>query len=67
MLPNNRAINQGYDVSHCAFVGLKAVFAVAVNLRPIVNTPITAMQPTQTPSDVLPAVPAVVNTETPVQ
>jgi SRSO17 transposase len=34
-----------------------------VNLRPIVNNPITAMQPTKKPSDILPAVPAVVNTD----
>jgi hypothetical protein len=26
MLPNNRAIDQGYGISHYAFIGLKAVF-----------------------------------------
>jgi len=64
MLPNNRAIDRGYGVAHCAFVGLKAAFSAAVGLCPVINDPIATMQPTQQPSDTLPPIPVVINTET---
>jgi SRSO17 transposase len=63
MLSINRAKDRDYGVAHCAFVGLKAAFCAAVDLRPDVNNPIAAMQPSQKPNDILPPVPAVVNTD----
>jgi len=63
MLPNNRAIDQGWGVTGCESVGSKAAFAAAVDLRPVNDNPMTDMQTTLKTSDVLPPVPAVINTE----
>ena len=63
MLPNNRAIDWGSGVTHCASVGVKAVITAAADLCPVNDYPMAAMQPTPKPSDILPPVPAVVNTE----
>jgi len=59
MLPINRAIDRGYGVAHCLYGG----FSAAVDLCPVNDNPMATMQPTQKPSDILPPVPAVVNTD----
>ncbi len=63
MLPINRANDRGCGVAACESDGLKVAFAAAVDLRPVNDNPMSAMQPSLSPSDVLPPVPAVVNTE----
>jgi len=63
MLPNNRAIDRGYGVTQYASVGLKAAFTAAADLRPVNDNAISTMQPSQNLSDILPPVPAVINTD----
>jgi SRSO17 transposase len=61
MLPNNRAIDQGYGITDRASVGLKVAFATTVELCPVNYNLMVDMQQ---PSAVLPPVPDVVTTET---
>ncbi|MDZ7581610.1 MAG: DUF4338 domain-containing protein [Deltaproteobacteria bacterium] len=42
---------------------MKVDLAAAVDLCPVIDNPMAAMQPTQKPSDILPPLPAVVNTD----
>ena len=64
MLPINRTIKRSYGVAHCSFVGLKAVFAAAVELRFTVNNTIAIMQPAQKQNYILPPFPPAFNTNT---
>ena len=64
MLPNNRAIDRGYGVTHCESVGLKVALAAAVELCPVNDNPMAAMQSTLKPYDIVPPVPNVVSTDT---
>jgi hypothetical protein len=49
MLPNNRVIDRGFGVMHCASVGLKVAFATSVDLFPVNGTPMVSMQQFQKP------------------
>ena len=63
MLPNNRVIDQGCGVIHCASVGLKVAYAAAVDLFPVSDTPMVSMQQFQRSDIILPPVPATANTD----
>jgi hypothetical protein len=63
MLQNNRAIDRGYGATQWASVGLEVAFAAALGLFPVNDNPMAAMQPTKKQSNILPPVPAVVNTD----
>jgi hypothetical protein len=63
MLPNKRAIDQGFGVAHCASVGFKVAFATSVDLFPVNDTPMVSMKQFQKPKVILPPVPAAANTD----